>query len=330
VLVARSLIEALSEPIQVEGVGEIFLGCSAGVSLFPDDDVNAERVLRYAGSALVQAKKSDPGGVRLYTEQLIAAATERMTLDAALRRAIEREEFVLHYQPLVETDSRRLIGVEALVRWQRPEDGLVAPGHFIPLAEETGLIVPLGAWVLEQACRQFTGWLAQRFAIDILAVNLSSVQFRHPELVAMVADTLRRTGMPPERLELEITESAMMDVIETEAKLKALKELGVRLSIDDFGTGFSSLAYLKRFPIDKLKVDQSFVRDIPAQRADMEIVAAVISLARSLRLDVLAEGVETETQLETLRGMECEFAQGYLFSRPLPPEELHRLLQALR
>jgi diguanylate cyclase (GGDEF)-like protein/PAS domain S-box-containing protein len=328
-LVARGLIEALSQPIQVEGVGEIFLGCSVGISLFPDDDTNADRVLRYAGSALIQAKKSDPGGVRLYTEQLMAAATERMTMDAALRRAIERQEFVLHYQPLVETDNRRLIGVEALVRWQRPEDGLVPPGHFIPLAEETGLIVPLGAWVLEQACRQFTSWLDQRCDIDILAVNLSSVQFRHPDLVKTVAETLRRTAMPPDRLELEITESAMMDVVETEAKLKALKELGVRLSIDDFGTGFSSLAYLKRFPIDKLKVDQSFVRDIPAQRADMEIVAAVISLAKNLRLDVLAEGVETETQLETLRRLDCEFAQGYLFSRPLPPEEIFRLLKAL-
>jgi EAL domain-containing protein (putative c-di-GMP-specific phosphodiesterase class I) len=183
--------------------------------------------------------------------------------------------------------------------------------------------------VLEQACRQFTSWLDQRCDIDILAVNLSSVQFRHPDLVKTVAETLRRTAMPPDRLELEITESAMMDVVETEAKLKALKELGVRLSIDDFGTGFSSLAYLKRFPIDKLKVDQSFVRDIPAQRADMEIVAAVISLAKNLRLDVLAEGVETETQLETLRRLDCEFAQGYLFSRPLPPEEIFRLLKAL-
>jgi len=327
-LTAKGLIHALSQPIQVDGVDEVFLGCSFGISIFPDDGTNAERILRNADSALAQVKKKERGGIRYYTEQLIAAATERMTLDAGLRRALEREEFVLHYQPLVETASRRLIGVEALVRWQRPEDGLVPPGQFIPLAEETGLIVSLGAWVLDQACRQFTAWIGERLDIDILAVNLSPMQFRHPDLVKMVADTLARTGMPPERLELEITESAMMDVVETEAKLKALKEIGVRLSIDDFGTGFSSLAYLKRFPLDKLKVDQSFVRDIPAQRADMEIVTAVISLARSLHLDVLAEGVETEIQLETLRALDCEFAQGYLFSRPVSAKDLYPLLQA--
>ncbi|HMA48464.1 MAG TPA: EAL domain-containing protein [Magnetospirillaceae bacterium] len=329
-LVAKGLIHSLSQPIQVDGVGEVFLGCSFGISIFPDDGANAERILRNADSDLLQAKKSERGGIRFYTEQLIAAATERMTLDAGLRRALERKEFVLHYQPLVETASRRLIGVEALVRWSRPEDGLVPPGQFIPLAEETGLIVSLGAWVLEHACEQFTTWIRERRDIDILAVNLSPVQFRHPDLVKMVADTLARTGMPPERLELEITESAMMDVVETEAKLKALKEIGVRLSIDDFGTGFSSLAYLKRFPLDKLKVDQSFVRDIPAQRADLEIVSAVIQLARTLRLDVLAEGVETETQLETLRALDCEFAQGYLFSRPVPAEDLYPLLQEKR
>ncbi len=326
-LVAQGLIDALARPIQVDGVGEVFLGCSVGISLFPEDGTNAEHILRNADSALVHAKKQGRGGIRPYTEQFVTAATERMTLDSGLRRGLERQEFVLHYQPLVTTGERRLIGVEALVRWSRPEDGLVPPGQFIPLAEETGLIVPLGAWVLDAACRQFTGWLNQGIDIELLAVNLSSVQFRHPELVAMIAATLASTGMPANRLELEITESALMDVVESEAKLKALKELGVRLSIDDFGTGFSSLAYLKRFPIDKLKVDQSFVRDIPTQRADLEIVAAVISLAKNLRLDVLAEGVETEIQLETLRKMECQFAQGFLFSRPVPPDKLYPLLQ---
>jgi diguanylate cyclase (GGDEF)-like protein/PAS domain S-box-containing protein len=324
--IARGLIDALAKPIQIEGAPEIFLGGSVGVSVFPDDSSNAERILRNADSALSQVKKQERSGVHFYTEQLIAAAAERMTLDTGLRRALEREEFLLHYQPLVETGTRRPFGVEALVRWARPEDGLVPPGQFIPLAEETGLIVPLGAWVLDKACRQFTDWLAGRVEIELLSVNLSPMQFRHPDLVQMVADTLRRTGMPATRLELEITESALMDVIETEAKLRALKGLGVRLSIDDFGTGFSSLAYLKRFPIDKLKVDQSFVRDIPDQRTDTEIVAAVISLAKSLNLDVLAEGVETETQLDVLRRMNCQFAQGFLFSRPMAPEDLYPLL----
>jgi len=330
-LVAQGLIDALSQPIQLDGVGEIFLGCSVGVTLFPEDSTNSERLLRNADSALLQAKKSGRGGIRFYTEQLIAAATERMTLDSGLRRALERSEFVVHYQPLVESDTRRPIGVEALVRWARPEEGqkdvMVSPGQFIPLAEETGLIVPLGAWVLDTACRQFTAWLAAGLDLKLLAVNLSPVQFRHPDMVEMVAATLIDTGMPPERLELEITESALMDIVETEAKLNALKDLGVRLSIDDFGTGFSSMAYLKRFPIDKLKVDQSFVRDIPDQRADMEIVSAIISLAKGLNLDVLAEGVETEAQLEALKTLDCTFAQGYLFSRPIAADQIPRLLQ---
>ena len=275
----------------------------------------------------MQAKKSGRGGIRFYTEQLIAAATERMTLDAGLRRALERREFVVHYQPLVESATRHPIGVEALVRWARPGDAMVPPGQFIPLAEETGLIVPLGAWVLDAACRQFTDWLNAGLNLKLLAVNLSPVQFRHPDMVEMVADTLRETGMPPERLELEITEGALMDIVETEAKLKALKDLGVRLSIDDFGTGFSSMAYLKRFPIDKLKVDQSFVRDISDQRADMEIVSAIISLAKGLNLDILAEGVETHAQLEALKTLDCTYAQGYLFSRPVAAEHIPPLLQ---
>ncbi len=325
--VAAGLIEALAEPIPVYGVGEIFLGASVGISRFPDDSANAERILRNAASALIDSKKQGRSTVRFYTEQLITAATERITLDSGLRRALEREEFILHYQPLVETGSRKLIGVEALVRWQKPEDGMVPPVQFIPLAEETGLIVPLGAWVLERACQQFTVWQSNKAAVDMLAVNLSPVQFRHPDLVHMVGEVLKRTGMPPEKLELEITEGALMDGPEAVFKLKALKDLGVRLSIDDFGTGFSSLAYLKRFPIDKLKVDQSFVRDIPGERADMEIVAAVISLAKNLRLDVLAEGVETEDQLAVLRAMECDYAQGYLFSRPVPADDIYRLLQ---
>jgi len=326
--VAHDLMEALAAPIQADGAGEIFLGCSIGICLFPDQEgANAERLLRNADSALILAKKQERGGIRFFSEQLIKAATERVALDSGLRRALERNEFTLHYQPLVEIGSRKVIGVEALVRWSKPEQGLIAPAQFIPLAEETGLIVPLGAWVLETACGQFMRWLGEKDALDILAVNLSPAQFRHPDLVRMIDDALLRTGMPPDRLELEITESALMDVVVTEDKLKALKKLGVRLSIDDFGTGFSSLAYLKRFPLDKLKVDQSFVRDIPAQRADTQIVAAVISLARSLHLDVLAEGVETETQLDTLRALECEFAQGYLFSRPVSAEDIHPLLR---
>lgn len=324
--VAAELLEAMVKPIELEDGTELFVSVTAGVSIFPNGDNTAEMILRQADSALVQAKRKGGGGFRFANDELLHAAAARVSLDTALRHAVDRHEFILHYQPLVETGSGRPVGVEALVRWVSPEQGLILPGGFIALAEETGLIVRLGAWVLEAACWQFRQWQDEGLALDMLAVNLSPVQFKHPDLYSMIGETLAHSGLPADRLEIEITESALMDGVETESKLRALKQLGVRLSIDDFGTGYSSLAYLKRFPIDKLKIDQSFVREIGTERADLEIVSAVIGLAKNLHLDILAEGVETERQLSLLRSLNCTYAQGYLFSRPIPAAEIPSLI----
>ncbi len=247
-------------------------------------------------------------------------------MENKLRRALERDEFVLHYQPLVSVREGRVVGVEALVRWQPPGEALVPPARFIPLAEETGLIVSLGNWVLRAACAQARIWLDAGLPL-LLAVNLSVRQFQRQDIPECVRMVLMDTGLPAVHLELEITESTLMEQgRQAVATLTALKELGVRLAIDDFGTGYSSLAYLKRFPIDTLKIDQGFVRDIPHDPGDMEIAATIIAMARNLRLDVLAEGVETVEQLDFLREQGCDACQGFLVGRPLPAERMTALL----
>jgi diguanylate cyclase (GGDEF)-like protein/PAS domain S-box-containing protein len=321
--VARSLIEELKAPIKLSGGQDLFIGTSIGIAIFPDDGSDADKVLSCADAAMYQAKKGGRNTFRFYTEALTRAANTRVAMEAALRHGLERREFLLHYQPLVAMETLRVIGVEALVRWQHPDMGLVFPGQFIALAEETALILPLGDFVLRTACAQMKRWLEAGAGLETMAVNLSAHQFRQPDIADAVERILAETGLPAAYLELEITESALMDFGEVaEKKLQTLKALGVRLAIDDFGTGYSSLAYLKRFPIDKIKVDQSFVRDIPHDQADMEIVAAVVAMAKNLKLTVLAEGVETEAQLTFLRRLQCDAAQGYLFSRPLPPLDL--------
>jgi len=323
--VAQDLINSIARTMQLEDGRELFVGSSVGISVFPADGHTAELIVRNADSALSLAKQKGRG-FNYSSQHLLSDAASRVQLHSALRRGIDRREFLLHYQPLVETATRKNIGVEALLRWAPPDRDMIPPDKFIPMAEETGLIVPIGAWVLETACRQLKEWRSKGIALETMAVNLSPVQFKHPDLMNMVRDCLRRSGLEAEHLELEITEGALMDGEESEAKLRALKSLGLRISIDDFGTGYSSLAYLKRFPIDKLKVDRSFVRDVPGDRAALEIVTAVISLAKSLHLDTLAEGVETAEQLEVLRGLDCQYAQGYYFSRPLEPAVLARHL----
>jgi EAL domain-containing protein (putative c-di-GMP-specific phosphodiesterase class I) len=248
-------------------------------------------------------------------------------MERRLRRAIERDEFLLHFQPLIRIADRRIIGFEALVRWQEPGNGLVPPGSFIPLAEETGIILPLGERVLRMACRQMKSWLDAGHDVSTIAVNLSARQFHLPDIDQIVSGILQETQLPAEYLELELTEGALIEQgIGAEMRLGALRKLGVRVSIDDFGTGYSSLSYLKRFPISKLKVDQSFVRDIPGDPADMEITSAIIGLARNLHLDCIAEGVETEAQLDYLRDQGCGYAQGYLFSKPVPAADAEALL----
>jgi len=327
--VAQGLIERLSEPFNIAGGHEVYVGLSIGISLFPLDGRCAQDLIQQADAALYAAKEGGRGTFRFYRTELTGAAQKRLATEARLRRALEHGDMVLHYQPLVSLATNRMIGVEALVRWQDPTEGLIPPDRFIPFAEETGLIVPLGDWVLAEACRQTQAWRAAGLAVDSVAVNLSPRQFELPDVAERIKKALAETGLPPRCLELEITEGALMrHGAETLGKLATLKALGVRLAVDDFGTGYSSLAYLKRFPIDKLKIDKSFVEHIPDDSADMQIASVVIDLAKNLGLEALAEGVETSAQLDFLRQRGCDTVQGYLFSKPLPAPELAALLSA--
>ncbi|WP_394559622.1 PAS domain S-box protein [Aquipseudomonas alcaligenes] len=320
--IARTLIELLERPLPLGNGREAYLGASIGISLYPDDGQSSDDLLRNADSALHQAKQEGRNTFRFYTQGLTHQAHTRLTLEGQLRQALKRNEFVLHYQPLLRGSDGHAIGVEALLRWNSNE-GMVSPAQFIPLAEETGLIVPIGNWVLREACRQMQFWRQQGMTLQTLAVNLSPRQFRQADLVQQVREALHDTGLPAEHLELEITEGALIENVEqAQATLAALKDLGLKLAIDDFGTGYSSLAYLRRFPLDKLKIDQSFMRGVPEDQANLEIVATIVGLARNLKLCVLAEGVETLEQLQALRQLGCEQCQGYLFSRPLSAVQL--------
>ncbi|GEM_PF-6987881 len=321
--VAQALIDEMSLPFILSSGRDVFVGASIGICVMPEDGIDPAQILRNADAALHEAKAAGRATYRFYRPALTDLAHERLDLESRLRKALAHEEFVLHYQPLTSMTDRRVKGVEALVRWADPVEGMISPARFIPLAEETGVIVEMGTWILRTACRQMVSWLSAGSAIEMIAVNLSPRQFRHPDLVGMVRGVLEETGLPAHHLELEITEGALMDdADETVAKLTSLKQLGLRLAIDDFGTGYSSLAYLKRFPVDKLKVDQAFVRGIPSNRADCEIVAAVIALGKALGLEVLAEGIETEEQYGHLMALNCDTAQGYLLARPAAPADL--------
>lgn len=326
--IAQDLIERITTPYLLSSGHRVCVGGSIGISLFPEDGSDADVLIQHADSALYQAKEGGRNTYRFYTKALTDTANERLSMEAGLRRALERHEFVLHYQPLIAQDGH-VEGVEALVRWADPEAGLVPPSRFIPLAEDTGLIVPLGEWVLREACSRIKSWLDAGLTLTTLAVNLSPRQFRQTGLHERISMILAETGLPPHYLELEITESAIMEPgRDAERQLAALKDLGVRLAIDDFGTGYSSLAHLRRFPLDKLKIDQSFVRDIPCDSAAVEITSTIIAMARNLQLRVLAEGVETQEQLDFLTRQHCDSFQGYLFSRPLPADELQEWLRS--
>ncbi len=326
-IVAQDLLQVLATPVQLSGGHEVFIGASIGISLFPDDADDAMRLVSSADAALYQAKEQGRNTYRFYTEALTTAANEHLALETRLRRGLERGEFILYYQPLVDAHSGRAVGVEALVRWQPPGEAMVPPDKFIPIAEETGLIVPLGEWILRTACAQARAWLDAGLPPLVMAVNLSGRQFQATNMVDLVYTTLIDSGLPAQFLELELTESVIMAQAEQAiTTLDALKALGVRLAIDDFGTGYSSLAYLKRFPIDKLKIDRGFVQGLADDANDREIAATIIAMGRSLNLTVLAEGVETDYQLTFLRLYGCDQYQGYLFSRPLPAEEILPLL----
>jgi len=308
---------------------ELFATASVGVSLFPFDGQDCETLLKNAGAALYKAKKSGGANYQFYTADMNELATRRLALETSLRRAIQNEEFLLHYQPQVSVDSLAITGVEALVRWQHPQLGLVSPAEFIPLAEDTGLIVPIGEWVLRTACLQARRWRDQGFAPIRIAVNISARQFHDRDLAQTVIRILEETDLPPNCLALELTESSIMQNADFAAgMLRRLKSMGINILIDDFGTGFSSLASLKRLPIDALKIDQSFVRDATTDQDDAALVMAIITLAHNLRLKVIAEGVETEDQLRFLQLLRCDQIQGGFFSKPLPADSLVSLFDS--
>jgi diguanylate cyclase (GGDEF)-like protein/PAS domain S-box-containing protein len=325
--VAEKILNSLSKPFNLEG-RELFITTSIGISLYPDDGEQPETLLKNADTAMYRAKEQGRNNYQHYSAAMNASAFERLMIETSLRQALEKREFLLYYQPQVDLASSQIVGLEALIRWKHPAMGLVSPAKFIPLAEETGLIVPIGEWVLRTACSQNKTWQAAGFAPIRVSVNVSGCQFRRPDLIETIRRVLDETGLAPHYLEIELTESILMKNEEKMiATIGALHEMGVNISIDDFGTGYSSLSYLKRFAINNLKIDQSFVRDITTNPDDAAIVTAIITLAHSLKLKVIAEAVETNDQLQSLRTLQCDQMQGYLFSRPIPAEEMTKLLK---
>jgi diguanylate cyclase (GGDEF)-like protein len=328
---AQKILDAFAHMPLMAGENEIFVTLSIGISIYPVDGVNTSTLLKNADAALHQAKEEGRNNFQYYAGQMNATAWQRMKLENELRHALARDEFLLYYQPKVDLESGKIVGMEALIRWQSPERGLVAPGEFIPLLEETGLILPVGEWVLRAACKQASAWQAAGIPDVHIAVNLSTLQFRQPDFTGLVLGILKENGLDPAlgTIELELTESLLMSnefgAVETLVKLH---EAGIEFSIDDFGTGYSSLSYLKRFPISSLKIDQSFVHDLSLNQGDEAIVAAIIALGHSLGLNVIAEGVETVAQLAQLRKKGCNEIQGFLFSRPVPASEMTLLLQS--
>jgi diguanylate cyclase (GGDEF)-like protein len=318
--------ESLKLPFVVDG-HELFITASVGITLYPDDGTDAPTLLKNADAALYRAREQGGDNYQFYTADMNAKAMKRLTLENSLRRALERNEFEVYYQPVLDTNTRKIVGMEALLRWHHPELGLVQPAEFIPLAEDTGMIVPIGEWVLRTACAQSKSWQEAGFAPLALAVNLSARQFQQQNLSEVVVLILQETGLNPHDLEMELTESSIMQNAESAVRtLGELKALGIKIAIDDFGTGYSSLGYLKRLPIDTLKIDRSFVRDVTADPDDAALVMAIITLAHNLRLKVVAEGVESEEQLSFLHLLRCDEWQGYLFSKPVPVEAFEELL----
>ncbi len=316
-MVCRKIIESFEKPLQIQG-RELYVTLSIGVTFFPHDATEVNDLLRNADTAMYRAKDEGRNKYHLFTADLNAQAVERLSIESALRHALERDEFFLCYQPKINLQTGRIAGVEALVRWSHPHRGLVSPVEFIPVAEETGLIVPIGEWVLRQACADALRWAKIGLDEVDVAVNLSARQFRQGNLLTTVNDILSEFGFDPNRLELEITESLLMqDMQASQVALYDLKALGLEIYLDDFGTGYSSLAYLKKFPIDALKIDRSFIRDIPGNADDEAITRAIVALGQALRLKVVAEGVETDAQLGFLNREGCDEVQGFLFSKPL-------------
>ena len=319
--VAEKLMTMFEQPFTVAD-HELFVTCSVGISLYPDDALDLNMLIRNADVAMYQAKARGRNGYRFYAPSMTGEGIERLRLETYLRRSIEKNEIFLNYQPQVEIDTGRLIGVEALVRWNHPELGLIPPARFIPLAEDSGYINQLGKWVLDEACRQMMRWQAQGLHVPKMAVNLSVKQFERGSMAGVVADILRETGLAPERLQLEVTESVIMNTGDALGYINDLHAIGVGLAIDDFGTGYSSLAYLKQLPVQTLKIDRSFIKDISSDANDEAIAIAIIQLGKSMQLSVIAEGVETQEQAAFLLRHGCRLAQGYFYSRPVLAQDI--------
>jgi diguanylate cyclase (GGDEF)-like protein/PAS domain S-box-containing protein len=326
-IIAQRILAALKPAFQLEG-HQLYITNSIGIALYPNDGEDAETLLKNADAALYRTKEQGRNNYQLYTSTMNSDASESLTIENSLHHALERGEFVVYYQPKVNINTWEITGMEALLRWQHPELGLVSPVTFIPLAEANGLIVPIGEWVLQTACTQNKAWQNLGLSPIRIAVNLSARQFQQPNLVASVARVLEKTGLDPHFLELEITETTVMQEVKfARAILKDLQQTGIRLAMDDFGTGYSSLSYLKKFPLDTIKIDRSFIYDLAVDPYDQAIATAVIALGHGLNLNVVAEGVETKAQLDCLRSLHCEEMQGYFFSRPLSVDNATKLLQ---
>jgi diguanylate cyclase (GGDEF)-like protein len=326
-VMAHRLLRAVAEVRSIDR-HDLQITTSIGISIYPEDGVDAETLIKNADTAMYQAKENGRQCCRFFTPSMNVLAVERQSIEEDLRRALERQEFTLHYQPKINLKTGAITGAEALLRWSHPTRGSVPPGTFIPVAEDCGLILPIGAWVLREACEQARAWVDSGLPVIPMAINVSAMEFRNEKFLANLFAILRETGLDPILLEIELTESVLMKHAESASTiLQALRERGVRVAIDDFGTGYSSLSYLRKFPVDGLKIDQSFIRGISCHGADAPIVIAVIAMARALKLRVVAEGVETAEELAFLQAQDCDEAQGYYFSRPVPAEEFAKLLR---
>jgi diguanylate cyclase (GGDEF)-like protein len=325
-ITASRVLKALANPHNVGGL-ELHVTASVGVSIYPDDGRDAETLIKNADTAMYQAKASGRKTFQFFKPEMNVDAVERQTIERDLRHALENREFALHYQPKVNLRTGAVVGVEALIRWAHPTRGPLLPSKFIAVAEETGLILPIGTWVLREACMQAKSWKDAGLSAGTMAVNVSAVQLRDEGFLADLLSVLRDTGMDPHSLELEITESVLMNNIEDSVSiLKAVRDIGMSVAVDDFGTGYSSLSYLRRFPLDSLKIDRSFLHKIHVAPDDSIIISAIIAMGRNIGLRVIAEGVETAEELAFLKANDCDEAQGYFFNRPAPAEEFVKLL----
>lgn len=324
----KEIFDKFNTPFII-GNHTIHVTVSMGISLYPVDGSDAESLIKNADTAMYRCKISGKNCYEIYTPTMNEKALKWLCMENDIHKALERDEFVLHYQPQVDIKTGKIVGAEALVRWIHPKSGFMSPGEFIPLAEETGLIIPLGEWVLNRACSQNKEWQDKGLPKILMSVNLSTVQFQNHNLIQRVKEILEDTKLSPKYLELEITESnSMLDADLTSKKLSAFKEMGIKMAIDDFGTGYSSLAYLSNFPIDKIKIDQSFIRGIPQEKEMVAIIKAIIAISNSLNIKTIAEGVETEEQLKYLEVLQCDEIQGYYYSRPVEPEVFEKLLMS--